>query len=896
MQINKNKFLIIIILLVTFLISFQLKAAKGTNALKALEPSKALPSYDSIKMPKNALKLETGVDARADFFEYVADNLIATGNVFIRKEDMSIYAHKAIVNNTTKNIELTGNVEFYTLYRTRLEIEYWELEQLESQPNNKVKVVGTVMSVSGRQKLVVDLIRLEMTWKGSRASGNLKTGVFEFGDFVSKFGVWHILADKGRRDSDGTIVARDATYTPSEFIEEGHSVFRIESSKIIAIPPGGSAFPGEDGAVLTHEGRDLSNYQFLGFNNVFYIGDVPVFWLPLFYKPPRLPLGKWNVNVGTSSDWGIFTQLSNSWKVVETPDLSLDTTFMLDWYQKRGWGYGNQTQLKTKDSQTEFWAYGIYDFDTNKRVPDFSRFDLSDHSFRYGVQLKNITNLTDRLSLRGNFTKLSDMYYLYDYFNDIAKIDPQPATYASLEYQFDHFSANLLARPRANSFYSVVQELPQLEISVPRQELFGNLYYQGETSLGYYSMRWRDYKISRQETFPWVNNGPADYDTFRLDSLHFAYYPLKLDWLNVIPRAGVRFTVYSDSSNTQVNSWDLDGQIAADMPETLFPLPIVNYDHRGGGRVRFVPEFGLEANTKISRSWNDVKNAYFDFNGLRHTMVPYFNYTYILSPDRLRNHYYYFDDTDRITDQNFFRIGLENRLQTRRGGWDSSQVYTWATLENYFDFVLNNRDGVTGAGRFLGDFGTKLSVHPTENLNITAELLINTSQFVGLSSVLDPIDKATISAMWQFAENWSISGSYYYGNGRIYPGSYSMGSSLTEMQSGSVFLRAFDEASYLNVRLNSQINERTAAFLTFGYDFKQDLMPKLEIGVARLLPCGLEAMLAVGLSRRKNTSGIGASFPMPSISGSIGFSTSGSYTITPRESLLPESVRRTTLP
>jgi len=889
LQIFKKKLFFIVI----FILSLIFPNAEALTAPDATFATGKMPEFKQIKGPTDALKESTGADVRADEFDFVGDNMIAKKNVFVRKGDLILYSDMLIVNNTTKNVELSGNVKFYTLITSREEMEYWELEALQKNPYAKLKVVGTVLTPSGRQMLVVDVIMQELSWSGNRAAGNLKNGIFQFGKFVSKFGNWYALGDNGVRFGNGKFVMDDATITPCQSIVEGNTpVFSLESARLVAFPPAGSSIPGKERAKVTAKGSNLDDYHFWGYSNVLYIGAIPVLWLPVVYKPPRGDMGKWGINVGSNTDWGFYVQTTNYWDIIQDEDVSLGTTNMIDYYGRRGWAFGNQTELYTKDTKTEFFVYGQMDQYHNMQVPDNSRFGQL-NSFRYALQLKNISNITDRMAFRGNLAKLSDMYYLYDFFNDIAAIDPQPATYGSLNYQFDPASVNLLIRPRINNFFSVVESLPRLDITVPRQELFENIYFQSETSIGYYNMKWRDFSISRSEAYPGLaNDGPTDYGTFRFDTVNFLYYPLKLDWLNVLPRAGLRMTAYGNSSSADVSTLDLNAMIAADAPEGTYSDPIKNYNSDGGGKFRIIPEFGIQFDTKISRSWDDVKNAYFDFNGLRHVMQPYVNYTFINTPTVSREQLYFFDDVDRIDAQNWVRLGLENHLQTRRGSWGNSQVYTWASMENYVDLIFNNREFCGDGWKNLGGLGTLLNIKPSENLTFDMQFLIEGSKIGGSTDLMKSIDKASFIVDWDFAENWGISCNYYYGNERLSEGVYSMGSNLSTIQAGSVFLRNFSASNYVNTNLDFQINERTAGKISIQYDFDQKLMPSLNLSLIRSLPCGLEFMAALGISTQNNTSGEGTQLKQ-SLSFSLGFTPSSDYIISPRENLLPENITRT---
>ena len=585
---------------------------------------------------------------------------------------------------------------------------------------------------------------------------------------------------------------------------------------------------------------------------------------------------------------GVFVQTTSYWNIIDDDDVSLSSTGMIDFYSARGLALGNRTELYTKETQSDLFVYGLYDRAPMNNVPDTSRFRPLPN-FRYGLELRNISDLTDRMAFRGDLAKLSDLYFLYDYFNDIALTNPQPATYADLNYQFDHAAANIVIRPRINEFFSVVQELPNLALVVPRQELFTNVNYQSETSLGYYDMKWRNFRVSRSEEWPGVaNDGPADYGTFRFDTLHFLYYPLRLDWLTGIPRVGIRLTAYGDSSSTAITSDDLDKMILAQAPEGRDSGVIKNYDSNGGGKIRFIPEFGFQLNSKISRSWNDVKSAYFDFNGLRHVAVPYADYTYIGEPTVNRDHLFYFDDIDRIDKQHWVRAGLQNRLQTRRGGWGDAQICTWASMENYVDFIFTGRenDSVGQGWKNLGGIGTILSINPYNNLSFDMQFLVEGSKLSTKESFLDAVEKANFAVNWNFADKWGVATSYYYGTKGMNQGVYTMGSNITTVQAGTFFMRKFVDASGLNTTLKYKLNSRTSGLMNLSYDFAQNLMPNLSFAIARELPGGLELMVNLSCEKKNNKAVDGTRFAY-GIGGSLSFSSSPAYMISPREKLLP---------
>ena len=102
--------------------------------------------------------------------------------------------------------------------------------------------------------------------------------------------------------------------------------------------------------------------------------------------------------------------------------------------------------------------------------------------------------------------------FLNDYFNTRYDTVLEPATYLSLEQQFDRATVSAYSTFRVNDFYTQLERLPEVRVDFQRQELFGGLYYQGESSLGYYRTKWRDFDRPRI----YGNRvEPKDYDSFR---------------------------------------------------------------------------------------------------------------------------------------------------------------------------------------------------------------------------------------------------------------------------------------------------------------------------------------------------------------------------------------------
>ncbi|HJO92749.1 MAG TPA: hypothetical protein QF753_05055 [Victivallales bacterium] len=845
-----------------------------------------------------------GFDARANSFELIGDNIVATGNFFIRRDNMLLYADKAVINKTNKNIELSGNVKFFQINRARKEVEYWDLVDLQKNPYIKFKVVGTTMTPTGRQLLIVDEIIQNLAWSGKRTIGNLDSGVFEFGSFNTKLSNLYTKGTEAKRYENGKLEIKNATFSTFPSSGDGNSIFSIKSSKLVAIPASGSVSTSLDnpGSSDNTNSTSLNNYHIWAYNDIFYVAGIPVMWLPVIYKPPPGKVGQWRLSTGSNTEYGYYLQTSNYWNVLDRDGIKIDTLNLIDYYQFRGLGLGNRTRMSTDNSESQLFAYGINDDRANYAVPDNSRFkNLND--FRYYVDVKNKTHITDSMDFRGRFAALSDYYFLNDFFDDVFRVDPQPSTYANLNQQFRWGTLSLSVHPKVNDFFTAVEELPKLELNIPRQEIWRNIYYQSETNASYMQTRWTKFKKSRAEIAAETNTvfdnyvEPDDYSSARFDSVHFVYYPMKLGWLNVLPRGGFRFTAYSNSSKRAVDDADVDALITASKPESNYSGAIVNYDDDGGSVARLIPEVGLQLNTKMYRSWSDAKNAYWNMDGIRHVIQPYINYTF-LSPTTNREHIYYFDDVDRIDTQNFVRFGIENRLQTRRGGWNSSHVYTWASMQNYFDFLIDpkNRNRIAdetdeASSRnkgwdHLGDLGTILTVNPTEDIQLTLNLLIDSGKFAS-GDVANAFSSSNVQANYNFADGWGIFGNWYYSRANTTAASYSMGSELSQIESGTYFQRQFGDSSYAQTGLNFKINDRTFGQTYIEYDFENSMLPDFNISLNRELPGSLMLTLSYYINNRKNTDGSGV-FSNQGVNASLSFTNTPHYSIAPKESLLPQ--------
>ncbi|MDD3887029.1 MAG: putative LPS assembly protein LptD, partial [Victivallaceae bacterium] len=776
----------------------------------------------------------------------VGKNIVVEGNVFVPTPDGAIFADNAVINIENEDIEATGDIRFVRWYHTSGSVTPERLAELERSENVKVSVTGVSGDLWGERQIAVKADGIGDSLQAERMVGNIKSGYFAFENVRLKFNTFVCRAKLCERRPDGVMTIKDASVSACSYLESDNSHYSVTCNEA-TLTPHYTGFYGVD-----EIDTDLGDHTILLTNGFWRIYGMPVLWLPVFYKPKDESPGLFSVTGGKSSDWGFYVLMSKRYTLLDYPYSAI--RLHGDYYQKRGFGYGLDASFVTEESVTEAFVYAMYDRHPEHRY-DYNKYRINVPNYRFDMRVANVTHITPRLDFRGAFEYASDPYFTRDFFSTRYNADPQPATYAALEQQFDHLTASLYLRARVNSYDTTSESLPGFRLDVQRQEIFDtNIYYQGDFSTGYHKMNWIDF--DRELAFN-IGSELKDYEAFRLDTTHFLYYPLRFDWLTVVPRAGVKMTVYSNSSKTPVSSEDLVKMFLASQRQNLVPLFFNNYDNDGGSLVRFAGELGLEASTKFYNSWEDVKNTWLRVDGLRHIVQPFMNYTYIPEPTQDRENIYYFDDIDRLTKQNFVRLGLNNRLQTRSG----SGISDIMSMTNYIDMYMDSAEGENN----LGNFCTILSAKPFAGLTLStlfdidaggnnneeAEIM-RAGRNVGHPGLdLKWLNRWTLNMTYSPAEDWSFSLGYTYRRPYSARSAYSMGSTFTQISAGRYFDRIYTAQTQqieFGFKFPITPDRRTFGSYNIAYDFYDGYITSQSVSIRRLFHC-FEVVAAFSLSR-----------------------------------------------
>lgn len=211
---------------------------------------------------------------------------------------------------------------------------------------------------------------------------------------------------------------------------------------------------------------------------------------------------------------------------------------------------------------------------------------------------------------------------------------------------------------------------------------------------------------------------------------------------------------------------------------------------KGGSTFRTVVNAGVEASFKISKEWEDAQSRSIGLDGLRHIMQPYTNFSWVSSSnsnpasilqfDRFQPStqlapidFPQFTAIDSIDSWTVWRVGVRNRLQTRR---DDSTI-NWVDLDTYIDVNFDNPFDKTQYSNLFNrinfnpvpwialgissqipmfekgftEVDTNVSVQPIANLQISfGHRYLNQNPFFDNSSLY------VLNSYYRINDNWGV--------------------------------------------------------------------------------------------------------------------------------------------
>jgi lipopolysaccharide export system protein LptA len=449
-----------------------------------------------------------------------------------------------------------------------------------------------------------------------------------------------------------------------------------------------------------------------------YIGNVPVFWWPYLYQSLSETFS-FTISPAYTSTWGPSLLTQVTFPITE----HVHTRLRLDYFGRRGPAIGLEPTIdygKDDSSQARIKTFYINDQNPDINQTNEERQDLP--TARYRLSLEDRTNFTDDIYGIANLTKLSDPFVMQDYFQGEFRIDPVPDNVVAVTKTNPFFTITGIARFQANEFFTTTERLPEVVMDVKRHPLFGGpIFYEGET--GFANLRLE---------FP-EGAGFENYGTNRFDTFHQLTFPnTYFGWLSIVPRVGFRGTYYGKT--VDLGSTTFVPPSNPLVPDFILPPPtLANPVKFGGDTFRTVFNTGAEASFKISRTWENVQSRAFGLDGLMHVIQPFTNFSYvdengpnptsILQFDRFEPStqlraidFPQFTTIDSIDNWTVWRIGVRNRLETRR----DDQTITWLELDTFFDVNFDNPYDRTDYSNFFNNL--RFSPLPWVSLTINSQV------------------------------------------------------------------------------------------------------------------------------------------------------------------------------
>ncbi|MEI6970076.1 MAG: LPS assembly protein LptD [bacterium] len=376
---------------------------------------------------------------------------------------------------------------------------------------------------------------------------------------------------------------------------------------------------------------------------VFYLAGIPLMYVP-YWERSADGTGL-RLVPGYSSRMGAFLLAAYGFTINDT--FRGDTH--LDYRARRGVAAGQDISWTAADRT---WNGGLRLYGLNDQDPFAGREDstLDIEKQRYRVLLSHTQSPDSRTLIMARAHYLSDEYMLDDFFRPEYRVEPQPDNFLSLTRRGDHYAASLTVRPRLNDFYNAVTRIPEARIEFPVQPLGDTpFYYESETT------------GSRLEKLYEAGITNPAYSSLRFDSRHEFSVTRKIWFLNFVPRVAGRGTYYSDTQPSGAEG--------------------------GNAATRALFETGAQMSFKMFRIYSQATEG---SRGLRHVAEPYANYTYVPAPNLQAEDLYSFDDVDELGSRNELRLGLRNKLQTKRNGQSSDLLDLNAWSDGDFDAGAGN--------------------------------------------------------------------------------------------------------------------------------------------------------------------------------------------------------------
>jgi len=519
----------------------------------------------------------------------------------------------------------------------------------------------------------------DITLKGERIEYNFNTkkGTILTPDIQNP--PWYGKGKEGEKLSDKEYFVRYGYVTTCN-LDKPH--YRVQASKIYI-------YPGD---------------KVVAKNVVFYINNMPVFYLPEYIQKEDRPAI--TIIPGRNRDWGWF--LLTAWRFYLSDDARGNVR--LDYRELKGWAKGLDYKYETDKLGEGFFRY--YHMDERDEAGEGDMVETE----RYRYQLRHSWQINSETLGLLEYHHTSDIDFIKDYYlREEYDKDPEPDSYVSITTTKPNYSLNFFTQVQVNDFETVTERLPQVKLDIREHELGETpFYYSGQTTTTYFEKEYAD--------------SPLDDEVARIDTFHKLSHPYRMmGWLGINPYIGTRQTWYSHT--------------------------VEELDEEQDDKIRGLFNSGIDVTTKFYRVLPVETNFWgLDIHQLRHVVTPTINYEYIHEPTNLSSEFLSLDETDAIITKDKFTFTLQNALQTKRGkdkkNMKSVDIVNFIAKIDYF----HNEPLVIGQN--FSNLTGRLELKPYSWLYVQSDVSYNL--------YVDRSDTASIDFIASGGKDWDFSfGSRY---------------------------------------------------------------------------------------------------------------------------------------
>lgn len=489
----------------------------------------------------------------------------------------------------------------------------------------------------------------------------------------------------------------------------GFSPIMLKARSIRQITSDGrKAFVAEDAGITTHDVENPDFWLqakratifpndkliFQDFN--LRAGNRNLLWLPYLAQPLDAnlgylvaPGGQTNLGGFVKNRYGVMLGGERDPETGEKKGAWLLSQWHADLYSNKGLGMGVDlfdTRIDSKDEFGLLKLYYIHDLNPEDERAGVDRGNLNPNRYRaeFVHRIPFRETPVSKYTFDANLTLLSDAYYLEDFDPTLFRINRAPDNYLGFARRSENSLTQLGTRLRLNDFYQSDTRLPEFTHDWIRQPFLDSpVLYESQTSLGIYQERLAEFqrdslKSQAGDLLPGdprldeINRLLDERGFARFHTYHEFSLPVKAGRLNVVPRFGAGHTNYQ----------------AVEGPDDS-----TNRTHVSAT---------IDVSTKLTKLLPDFTSEKWGIDGTRHVIEPYASLSW-LSTNELDSS---FGRVDRLTptsrprprqvgrftaiddlqDWSILRLGMRNRLVTRRDGG----THDWLMMDTYLDAFIED--------------------------------------------------------------------------------------------------------------------------------------------------------------------------------------------------------------